>query len=155
MADKPNILTIDATSKRVPRLGEREAWRPTYDVGGKLAVKNVHAIGIELRRALKAGYKKRELLVWRGIDGMARLFLVAGFVAKYQLTEPDICGDVLDRYKWLQDNAYDRDMIYVNILDPATRKYEVGMLDQPKRVTHSVSMERTTRRERREAARRS
>lgn len=137
MSDAPKILDIDV--KYVPRrLGEREAWRPTYEVGGKLSVKNLHAISIELRKALRAGFKKRELMVWRGHASECRLFLVAGFVAKYQLDEPDLCGDLLDRYKFLQDGKHDADMLYVSILDPATRKYEVGFLDQPKRVTHSI-----------------
>jgi len=101
-------------------------------------VKNLHAMSIELRKALRAGFKKRELMVWRSHDSNARLFLTAGFVAKYQNMEPDLCGDLLDRYEWLQRNGYDHEMLYVSILDPETRKYEVGILDQPKRTTHSV-----------------
>lgn len=128
----------------VPILGEREAWRPTFEVGGKLAVKNLHATGIELRKALRAGFKKRELMVWRAADSNCRIFLVAGFIAAHLKREPDLCGDLLDRYTFLQDKAkldpkFDGEMLYVSITDPETRSYEVGFLDQPKRAVHSSS----------------
>lgn len=144
MTDAPKLLDLDVAD--LPkRLGEREVWRPTYEVGGKLAVKNLHAVSIELRKALRAGFKKRELMVWRGHDSNARLFLVAGFVVKHMTDEPDLCGDLLDRYEWLRANGYDGDMLYVSILDPETRKYEVGFLDQPKRTTHSIPSTRAVK----------
>jgi len=138
---KPRLGLIEKPT--VPKLGEREAWRPTFEVGGKLAVKNLHATSIELRKALRAGFKKRELMVWRAADSNCRIFLVAGFVAAHQLREPDLCGDLLDRYEFLQTKAkidpkFDNEMLYVSILDTATRRYEVGFLDQPKRAVHST-----------------
>jgi hypothetical protein len=141
---KPNILTVDphqeGVQARVPRLGARDPWKnPVYEVGGKLAVRNLHAVRIELVKALRAGFKKRDLLVFVSAEREGRIFLTAGFCTKYMAGNYDVVGDVLDRYAYLKDNGHDDDMIYIRVDDRATCRYEVGFLDQPKRVSYSTA----------------
>lgn len=129
-------MVRDVTKK----LGERDSSiRPMVEVGGKLAVRNLHQVRAELIKALQAGFKKRELMVFRQATGDAKLFMIAGFAAKYVSEYPDMVGELLERGQWLADHGKDRDMLYVNVTDAESGTYEIGFLDQPKRVTHSVA----------------
>lgn len=132
-------------------LGAAEYVRPAVEVGGKLACTNLREIRMELVHALKAGFKKRELLVFRQHDGRCKMFFLAGFCARFIDQEPDMVGELLERGQWLAEHGLDRDMLYVSVVDKETRRYEIGVLDQPTRRVHSTPNWRGNRAARRAA----
>lgn len=104
--------------------------KPALEVGGKLAIRNVTEVRQSLRHWLKMGLKRCQLICFVSADKRAQLFSVVAFCRKYIETEPELVG-------WIRDEGgritSDRDMLYVVVEDAESRKYSVGILDQPKR----------------------
>lgn len=111
-------------------MSESLAERPSIEVGGKLAVRNLPEVKAQLKRWLSLGFRRCQLLCFVQADGRATLLNVVAFCRENIEREPDLVG-------WIRDEGMriknDRDMVFVRIDDAAARKYTVGILDQPKR----------------------
>ena len=113
------------------------ALRPSVEVGGKLAIRNLAEVKKQMRMFLSMGMRKCQLLCFVQSDGRARLFGVVTFCRKYIEQEPELVA-------WIREEGQrikrPNDMLFVRIDDAAERKYVVGVLDQPKRRVLSLPM---------------
>lgn len=140
-------LTKLGTRSTVPILGQKEPRKSViYEVGGKLAVKNLHAMAMEVRHGLNAGFKKRDLLAFIGEDKLGRIFVLPVFCARYHADNQDVIDEIMDHARWLKKAQRDNDMVFLRVEDRQSRTYKIGVLDQPKRVVHGQVTNRKQRR---------
>jgi hypothetical protein len=106
----------------------------------KLACTNLPELRLELRHALREGFKRSDLLVFRMHDGRAKLFTYVGFCCRYAPEHPNMIEELEDRYeKEIKDR--DREMLYVEIQNSDGR-YQIGVLDQPHKGIFSILRQR-------------